>query len=281
MLLVAIYATAHASFAITVRIGAFPYVAIAGVMLFLPSRFWEDARTVLNNLRVWDPYVTGLASRTERVAHMVAARLPNVQLNARPLRVAGEAVNDMAITIAVAAVLVLPGIALLAETNLYDRAPSEVEERIDDVATRFGVSQARWTVFAPNPRTTDRYYVFPARTSDGDLIDVYNDRPMTFERPYDQLNRQYFTYRDRFYMNSVRRAGNRGDIPGAFADYLCDRWRDERGIELTHINMYVVNERVTRETIQAHWDRNRQIDLFYTHGCGDHVPEEIELSEFD
>jgi hypothetical protein len=211
MLLVGLYAGAHASFAITVRIGAFPYVALAGVILFLPTQFWDDARSALRYFRVWDSYVHGAYARLERTGHALARFLPNLQISSPRTRLYGDSINDMATTLAVVAVLIIPGIAFLGEAGLNEREQSEAEVRIEDTVGRFGVKQAGWTIFAPITRTIDRDYVFPARTADGELLDIYNDRPLTFDRPYAQLNRQYFTYRDRFYMNSVRRAGDRGD----------------------------------------------------------------------
>src|SRR5699024_10419855 len=121
-----------------------------------------------------------------------------------------------------------------------------------------GAQQSRWTVFAPIPRTTDRYFVFAARDADGELYDIFNDRPFTFERPYDALQNIYPNYRERFYMNSIRRAGQAGagSPPAYLADWYCREYA-ERGIELTHINMYAINEQVTMETIDDHEKRQR------------------------
>jgi predicted enzyme related to lactoylglutathione lyase len=85
------------------------------------------------------------------------------------------------------------------------------------------------------------------------------------------------TYRERFYMNSVRRAGSTGAATRILAEHLCERWARERGIALTHINMYAVIETVTVETIANPEDRERRTNLVYKHGCGDHDPEEIAL----
>src|SRR5690606_32687111 len=42
-----LFLAGHASFAFTVRIGAFPFVGIAGVLLFFPSGAWNDAEGAL------------------------------------------------------------------------------------------------------------------------------------------------------------------------------------------------------------------------------------------
>ncbi|MFP8953445.1 HTTM domain-containing protein [Natrialbaceae archaeon A-arb3/5] len=272
MLFAFLFVGGHAMFAVTVRIGAFAYVALAGLLLFFQAQTWRDGKTLLGYAGVDTARISARLSRLERVADAV----PSLQLSDERIQRARSAAYDVSLALVVASMIVfmlftyLPMGAVLGD----DVTP---EEEIDDVASIVAVDQPTWTVFAPTPRTTDRYYVFPAKTADGDLIDVYNERPLTYERPHDQLQKQYGTYRERFYMNSVRRGGSSDGnfAPDAMAEQLCETWEDEHGIELTNINMYHVNEDITLDSITTPEDREMDAYLIDRHACGDHEPEEI------
>lgn len=271
-LLVGLFLAGHAAFAITVRIGAFPYVSIAGVLLFLQASFWADAHRVLS---YFDVDVD--RSRFSRVR----ARLVCLARSIPEFRVAPgiqDRINGPIYTvlIGIIAVTILMVLALsMLQMGGVVEGQTAPEQHVETVAASLGIDQPQWTIFAPHPRTVDRYYVFPARTTDGDYVDVYNDRSLTFARPHDELQKQFGTYRERFYMNSIRRAGEFGVAPRHLAEHMCAEWEDESGAELTHVTMYYVTEDVTRETIDAPEKRDREATLIYEHGCGDYEPKEI------
>ena len=267
------FAIAHLSFAITVRIGAFAYVALAGVLLFVQSQIWEDGKAVCRYATL---DYTWLTDRGDELAR-VASALPNIRFDSDRQRQAKRAVYSGAVGILVISLVLFTLLSHLPVAGLADEE-TVVEERIEGTASQFSVDQPSWTVFAPTPRTTDGYYVFPAKTANGDVIDVYNDRQMTYDRPDSELQKQYGTYRERFYMNSIRRAGYNewNDGPAILADHLCEQWEADHGIELTHVNMYRVSEDITEETIVEMDDRDRNAYLVHKHGCGDHEPQYID-----
>lgn len=276
-LAVGVYAFGHAAFAVTVRIGAFPYVAMAGLVLFLQTRFWEDLGAVGRRLGVEPERLAARLSRLERAA----AVFPNPrQVDERTRRLRSRAYT-VSIVVVVAAILIA---SAFSAQPVDERSPVEPDEHIEDVADRFSIDQPSWSVFAPTPRTTDRYYVFAAETADGEYLDVYNDRELSYDRPYEDegLQSQYGTYRERFYMNDVRRAGfdDRHDAPEKLGDYLCESWREERGVELVRINMHYISEDVTMDTITEPEERDRSSVELYQHACGDNVEFEIQPPDF-
>ncbi|MDQ2050579.1 HTTM domain-containing protein [Natronolimnohabitans sp. A-GB9] len=268
--LVAPFLFAHLSFAVTVRIGAFAFVAIAGLLLFLQAPFWDGLRGLLKRLGV---PVAGVATRLSRL-QAVATYFPQRQpvegivgrLSGNPRRTALAA--GLALFTVFALVAVLSAGGLVAD----DVDPAATAQQ---GAVGFVDHQTEWSIFAPTPRTTDRYYVFPARTESGERIDVYNERPLTYDRPAAELQTQYETYRERFYMNSVR-TGDPPATPERLAEHVCAEWNTDRDDELTHVNMYVVEEDVTRETIDDPADRDRDAFRIHRHGCGDREPTDIE-----
>jgi hypothetical protein len=269
---------AHASFIITVRIGGFGWVAIAGVLLFLPTAFWDDGKRILERVGMRRATFVDHLHTLHGKTTAIARTFPRLRTPELPDVVTANVYN-LVLVFAMFSVFIVPSLRYLNDFDVIDREPQRLEQRIWETSRQFGVHQPQWTVFAPNPRTTDRYYVFAAESTDGELYDVYNDRLLTFDRPFHGLQQQYGNYRERFYMNSIRRAGQHGAPPRHLAVYLCRTWQEERGIELRTINMYVIHERVTLETLTDPDMRHRSTELMSIHGCGDHEAEEIELPD--
>ena len=323
--LVAMFFGGHATFALTVRIGAFAYVAFAGLILFLQWEAWRDGRWVVSRVPGLEDRALALYGRLESGGVSIARRFPGPRLGEQ-----GRAVRDaMYLTSeALMAIAVVYLVVFATITAGYDRAGASPQDFVEDnsegleslhpaaltvsettaqelhlggsflrdtgesafteiwgTKENFAVDQPPWSIFAPNPRTTDRYYVFPALTEDGEKLDVYNERPLTFERPGQELQQQHDAYRERFYMNSIRRGHGGGLANELLAEHICETWPEEHGEELTHVNMYEVTESVTMDTIDDPEERsqtvrpanNNQNHAYHT--CGDDVPREIEVPE--
>lgn len=254
----------HFTFALTVRIGMFPYVAIAGLILFVQSEFWYDSKRLLARLGVdHEGMYHGL---TTGRAGTLAAKTPNFEFTT-------ETVREPIYVFFVAVVII--SVVLLATFNglqLLGVVGDDLghDEQIEDAASVFNVDQPDFSIFAPNPGTNDRWYIFPARTESGEIVDVYNERPMTWDRPGDQLQHQYDGYRERFYMNSIRRGT--GDLRLFLAEYLCDNWVSEDGEGLTHVNMWVIRESIDFDSLNDPDERDIYRSRLYTHGCDGNDP---------
>ncbi|WP_255194198.1 HTTM domain-containing protein [Natronobeatus ordinarius] len=280
---VAMFVIAHLSFALTVRIGAFPWVAITGLLPFLQRQFWDDATRLAHTAGIDTDRLASRLAALERLA----ASFPAYRLDSERLLAVRAGVYTFVVTVIAVTVVVLVALSLVqfAGVALDDDRDEEFEpdypEEIETVAASLNIAQPDWSVFAPVPRTTDRYYVFPAKTATGEQLDVYNGgRPLTYDRPYDELQHQYGTYRERFYMNDVRRAGSSGDASRHLAEHLCETWTDEHGDELVQVNMYMVTEDITLETIADPANRERSTWLLYEHGCDGHEPATIDPPAF-
>ncbi|MCU4751534.1 HTTM domain-containing protein [Halobacteria archaeon AArc-curdl1] len=299
-----LYVGGHLSFALTVRIGAFAYVALAGLLLFVQTPVLDTLERWLRRAGERSPGLQSMSRHLESTRHRLrsaGARLPpphprwtTDRVRQARTRIHGATLRLIIVTI------VFVGVVLVAQTasvvadhdgsepleEVIDRTVSETLEettgvkQVNTVASAMAIDQpVGWGVFAPNPRTTDRYYVFSATTESGEYVDAYNDRPLAYDRPFNELQRQYGTYRERFYMNSVRRGGSSTDTAAILAEYRCAEWEATHGERLTHLNMYVVSEEVTRATVDSPEDRDRSYRLFYRHGCGDNEPMTFEPPE--
>ncbi len=279
----------HASFAITVRIGAFAYVALTGLLLFIPTVFYADLSRVTRWAGIPAAWAGTLSDRLTTVAQTVPnPRLTHERIQQVRTITYRSTMVVIFVAIAICLALLAPDVSMLFATDIdedYDPndrlTDSAVGTQIHSVAERLNIDQPEWSIFAgPGPRTTDRYYVFPAQTVDGEQLDIYNDRELTFERPGQELQKQHGSYRERFYMNSIRRAGTWGQAPNYLVAHLCERAPEEHGVELTHINIYEISEQVTRETIDDPANRDRASDLRSRHSCGDQPLEYIGEPEF-
>ena len=292
-MLVLMFLGGHASFALTMRIGQFPYVAIVGLIPFLQAQVWADGRALLSwaNVDIDRRY----GSVRDRLVRFASA-LPDYTWNTRRGRQAKAAVYNVSLGVVVLSLLIVVSsvfvqVGVMGEATDHHERAEEIQEAAEEgpltqhiysASLALGVDQPSWSVFAPHPRTSDRYYVFPAKTTEGERIDVYNDRELTFDRPGEELQKQHSTYRERFYMNSVRRGGDRTAVAPTLAEHLCENWEGEDGEQLTHVNMYFIQENITVETIDSPDDREitRQ-DQFYLHGCGDNEPRGIDPPQLE
>ncbi|MFP8958479.1 HTTM domain-containing protein [Natrialbaceae archaeon A-CW3] len=286
ILAVGAFAMVHVSFALTVRIGAFAYVAIAGLLLFLQSQFWDDCGTLARRIDIdrrlpvdrttLEAYRTGLESsqpKLEAIASVVPHRRQLFSRETFGTLLRRRFSNETGMRPAAVALLSLIVVAsLVAAGGVVTDA--EPEQRVTDAATMVVDHQTEWSIFAPNPRTTDRYYVFAAETTAREQLDVYNDRPLTFDRPYDELQRQYGTYRERFYMSKLG-SGEPAGLEDRLAEYVCREWAESNDDELTRLVMYRVDEAVTLETIDAPEDRDRTVVELHRYGCGENEAGDV------
>ena len=263
---VALFVGGHMSFAVTVRIGAFAYVALAGLLLFLPPPFWDVVET--RGRQIWRSLAARASVPVSREAvRQRVALLPNPRIESpgvgRGIRVAFTVV----LMVGVLAILVVPAVAVVDDVD-------GTHESLDATIDALSLDQPEWSVFAPSPRTTDRYYVVAAMTEEGEEYDLYNDRELTYDRPYDELQKQHGTYRERFYMSSVRTRGNDDPVSDAYAEHLCET-AAEQGLNVTHLQMFTVTEEITMETLDDHENRERSYVRFYNGGCGDNEPGDV------
>ena len=68
-------------------------------------------------------------------------------------------------------------------------------------------------------------------------------------------------------MNSIREERFNGQARPTLAEYLCNKWAKDHGIEIRRIDMYVISETITAETVNTPDKRQSRTALFYAHKC--------------
>lgn len=271
-LLALVYASGHLGLALGFRIGAFSFVAIAGLTLFLQPEFWSEVGNLSRK--------TGLYEKTEWFRSRAidfANMFPQTEVASGVRESYGGA-----IALAVLIVVAVSGFSMVA-TNVGHSAASlgyggddgltEISP-IQDLKSGFGVDQSNWTIFAPDPKTVENYYVVAADTGDGELRDLYSDRSLSYDRPHQQLQRQYDSYRHRFYMNHVAVEDSLADL---YVSHLCST------MDADTATLYQVQERLTEDGAYIS-SRPRNVRPINQHGCDGREPVLLEppsLGEFE
>lgn len=271
------YAGGHLAFAVTVRIGAFPYAALMGLVAFVQPAVWDrwaDRLQTPARTRRHRSLSAGLADRATRVPR------PTIGSPRRWHQARAVGLALVLGSMLVLALVLAPQAGALVDDDLpreerLDRALADVPGAQELLAAQraVGIDQPSWTIFAPNPQTNDRYHVLAAKTGDGEWIDLATGGAVSLDRPVDPLQAQYPTYRDRFYVNGIDREPAAAE---ALSEYLCDRHDDA---DLVSITVVRVSESVTPATLDAPEDRDRTVHTLAVHGCGDHDPVPYEVPE--
>ncbi|MFO8113992.1 MAG: HTTM domain-containing protein [Halorubrum sp.] len=192
------FVSAHLGMAATMRLGVFPFVMVAVLLLFLPPRVWDA--------------VEALASRLPR---------PGGQ----PLRSDGGNGDDPASPtpsrvrrgIRTGAALLLVGVFLAlvwwqaAGVGLVDLPESESAGELSEVS---------WSFFAPNPPDTSSWYVVRATLDSEETVDAIGGGAVAFDRPPDAAETYPTTLWHQF-GHRVRDAGETQYRP--VATYVCER----------------------------------------------------------
>lgn len=267
----------HLNIALTTRVGAFSFVAIGGLCLFLPQKFWSDIAHLKNYYSL---------DTIRDFAIQVGEEFPSFTVIPQ-----NQTVNKSFIVV-VLFCLLLVGFSMgvmTAYNSAYIVSPDEDEDShsidiiyegssyINNSLSPLRLDQPEWN-FYTRSRVTDTHYVFAAETQSGEVIDLFNDTDeVSFDRAYGHdLQKQFRTYRYRFYYSSVERSDSpHGSAASHLAEYHCENWSDN-GDSLEYISMYQIVERWDKETI-GDIDNYEQvrIELIHAHSCSGETPKLI------
>jgi hypothetical protein len=220
--LVAAFAGAHAGMWLTMDLGLFPHAMVAVLLVFLPPP-------------VWDRLEAGLAPLSETLAR--AARPPLVHSGPLVPRRIRSAVGRIAP--AVTATVLVTGLLWQAAAVGYVSAPSE---------TPVDPAEHSWKLFAPNPPTTDGYFVVRGTLSSGETVDLYPHADTASGPPPDTAA-TYPTARWRKYLSEAR---HDKVVRREFADYLCRRGTDRHEAAVEDLTMTYVRESVRLDEPNRH-----------------------------
>ncbi len=200
---VSILAAMHLGFVLTLKIGLFPLINIASLMIFLPTPFWDFLnQRYQNRYPVWFSHINPKGEKSEAI------------LSTRGLRI----LKSLVITVFLLTAMVSVFLYNIQTLRAYDyRMPKALQ----DLILPFRLDQ-RWRMFG-RPATINHWYVLSGTLANKKIVDVYQEgNPVAWEKPTD-LNEFYKNIRWRRTLISIHRK-SASDLRNLYALYFCDQW---------------------------------------------------------
>ena len=226
----------HLGMLVTMKIGIFPLIVVAGLLPFYPSWVWDTLENSATRI--------GLTGRLTAWHRRVSDVLPSVAAGQRDEATDGgeratESTLSTRLRSVVASAIPLFFLVLIVLSNAQAVGYAEVP---DDAEPVLEVTQTEqfWRMFAPDPLGTDGWYVVPGELTNGSEVDVLYESRVTWERPT-RIDAKYPTARWRKYLRNVWTAGNR-DHRSYLAHHLCGRWNRSHAVDVTTVDLYYMSQ---------------------------------------
>jgi len=213
------FALAHVGLLCTIGVGIFPLVDLVALLPFVPSFVWDGAERRLDRSRL--PTATGALTDRLPTPRPIAPTLP-----AGTTRAARHG-----LTVVVCVLLVAMCAWNAASLGYVDLG---TEGSVDP-------GQYGWNMFAPDPVTTEVWYVAPAETTGGDHVDAITGEAVSWAPP-PSFERQYPTARWRKLLRNAHKRNLIG-VQRAYAGSLCTRWNATHADGLERIAVAVAVQR--------------------------------------
>ncbi len=97
-----------------------------------------------------------------------------------------------------------------------------------------------WTMFAPLPLNEDGWYVMPGKLADGSKIDVFTNKPVTWQKPQN-ISAMYANQRWRKYLMNIWISKNAGHRLH-YGRYVCRNWNQTHDNKLQDFEIYFMKE---------------------------------------
>lgn len=209
-LVVLLFILLHASFALTMELGLFPWICITAWLPLLPTWFWEKI-------------------------------LPKKSLiDNAPISYASKVENGIVATI-------IASVCMMNWSTTHPNWQSpELGRPLLEIAETLQLGQ-RWNMFS-RPLRNDGWYVIEGKLLNGDSVDLFrNGAPLTFEKPK-LVSALYPNQRWRKYMMNLW-SKRFADYRKPLAKYLCQKWNSTHsGLQRLHtINIIYVLEKTLED----------------------------------
>jgi hypothetical protein len=178
------------------HLGLFPWIAMAGWLLFLPGSFWQAVGACFNT-----PFGRTLSARGQQAVDVSHDWLPNILAGALLLYVVAWNVREL-------------------DFDYWE--PRLLPKRLNVIGRTAGLAQ-RWDLFAPFPMRNDGWYVMEGTLANGRKVNLWDEHlPLPWQKPAD-VAATYKNRRWRKYLLNMRAADERGQRV-FLADWLRRRW---------------------------------------------------------
>jgi hypothetical protein len=247
--MVIFFAAMHVGFLLCLQIGAFPFVDLMALSLFLPSFFWDFIENKLL-------YKRGFFILEKIKIIKVLSKLK--KLAVQEIAVVNHKITSLIITL-LGLLTLWCNIAWLPESGV------SLTPLPANVAATLLLNQ-RWLMFGPNVIKDSGWYVVEGSLVDGSSVDVYNQKfqAVSFTKP-NNIADYYINERWRKYLMLLWEQNYASQRP-YYANYLCKRWNrkeDNPDRQLKSLKIYFM-----REVIGPNYQRSpvEKVEL-WSHDC--------------
>lgn len=238
-LVVVAFVLAHVGMLSTMRLGLFPLVVVAVLLPYLPPGVWE-----------WTERRLATADARKRLSRALDGRVPSGFDGEFPPTVR-RLVRSVG-TVILACFLVVSVLWPATAVGVVD-----AEER-DAVPNFDGYT---WTLFAPNPPSSTRWFLAPATLSTGEKLNAFDGRRIEWDPPADAADTYPSTLWHR-YLGDMQWASDEEQT--YLAAHLCRRAGTYTDAEVTEVAVYSLSRpvesagggNVTRKQLVRHDCRN-------------------------
>ncbi|WP_455448639.1 hypothetical protein [Natrinema thermotolerans] len=225
----AAFLTAVSGMAFSMAVGLFPAVLFTAVLLFLPPGVWDALERVaagaVDRVAPLERALTACRLRIDRVTppRSVGSPLPST------VRIRIGRYRSVALVGVLAVVLLWSGLLLGATAGL-----EPADSRVPD--------DYRWTMFAPDPSTTDGGFTAVGHVDGGPDIDVLRGAAVRADHPPAADTGPDFRWRK--YLYSLLESDARAD---RFAGYMCERATAASGSPVENVTVTYTERRIALE----------------------------------
>lgn len=208
----------HISILSTLLIGIFPFVAIASILFFLPTCFW-DRPVCSKSLFFRARRLRWLKTLHESIDERADFSAPSAAIHGSHFRF------QLSLAASLLAIMFMVYMVVWNIGNL-SYSPFKLSDRARSIGNLVGLDQA-WEMFAPFPAKDDGWYVIPAQLKNGRKIDLYTGHEIDWSKPkYIALTIK--NHRWRKFFELLRQ---RSFLPAGYADYLCRDWNRRHSLD--------------------------------------------------
>jgi len=233
------FVAAHTGMALTLRLGVFPLVVIAALLLFLPPVLWDRVEA------------SAVFSRATRAVRSRVDGSVAVDARLTPER-ARRAVRRL---VPIVAVVFLVAFLFWQGASLgYFEAPGEEELGAHP-------ESYSWKMYSPTPKQTYGWYVVPVELSSGERVDGFRRSPVDWEAPPNPADAYPTTLWYR-YLSETRHSPE--PQRRAFAEYVCESAAEHYDESVHSVEVQYVEREVVLE--QGEKDEEERVELL-SHDC--------------
>jgi len=247
-ILIGLMASFQLGLALTMKIGLFPWICIASLLILLPPSFWDFLPGLQNFLsRNFAKLSGGIKYYIKGIDNWYYYRL-------RVPRFFNILTN----------ILIIFLIVFVLFWNLKHSYADTFSfiNKLTFVGKATQLKQ-KWNMFAPKPYSSDGWPVMVGLLDNGLRVDVFrNGKEVSWDPPENRLD-DFPSYRWRKLTRNVYKEKNKR-FRRFYSKYLCDKWNNNRnGPKLKEIYMYFVSE----YTLPDYKFREHKINKRYSYEC--------------